>query len=67
MKVLSGQIGRALGRPSWMPMIDLGMRIGLGERSEVLLASHRAVPQAIQEAGYRFTHTDSGETLRELL
>ena len=67
MKEFSQQIGRALGRPSWVPFIDKAMKIGLGEQAEALLSSQRVLPKAAEAAGYQFRYTDSGEALRSLL
>jgi NAD dependent epimerase/dehydratase family enzyme len=67
MEVFSRQIGRVLGRPSWAPVWGTAMRIALGERANVALASQRVVPRAVEAAGYRFAHAESGEALRSIL
>jgi uncharacterized protein (TIGR01777 family) len=67
MEVFSRQIGQALGRPSWVPLIGKAMRIGLGEQAEAVLASLRVLPEAAQSMGYEFRHPESAEALRSLL
>jgi uncharacterized protein len=67
MDIFSRQIGKALNRPSWVPMLDVAMRIGLGERSQAILASQRVLPEAARAAGYQFRHVDSEESLRRNL
>jgi uncharacterized protein (TIGR01777 family) len=67
MDVFSRQVGRAIGRPSWAPVWGRAMRIALGERAQVALASQRVVPRALETAGYHFVHADSGEALRSIL
>jgi uncharacterized protein (TIGR01777 family) len=68
MRELSQQIGKALGRPIWVPFYGRLMRVALGkERGAATLASQRVLPQAAQDAGYQFLHPDSAEALRSIL
>jgi NAD dependent epimerase/dehydratase family enzyme len=68
MDVFSRQIGRAIGRPSWAPMLYIAMTLVLGrERAEAMMASQRIVPEKAEALGYRFQHTDSAEALRSIL
>jgi uncharacterized protein (TIGR01777 family) len=67
MTDLSRQIGRALHRPSWVPMLGPAMKIALGGRAEAVLASQRMLPIAAEAAGYRFTHTQVDEALQSVL
>jgi uncharacterized protein (TIGR01777 family) len=47
-------LGRALGRPAIAPMPRFLLRIVLGERVDVLLASQRARPMAAEASGFEF-------------
>jgi uncharacterized protein (TIGR01777 family) len=67
MDRFSRQLGRVLRRPDWFPLMPLVFRLTLGERSDVLLASQRVIPAALERAGYQFKHTDSAEALKSLL
>ncbi|TAK24202.1 MAG: TIGR01777 family protein [Chloroflexota bacterium] len=60
------EIGRALGRPAIAPAPALALRLALGERVDMLLASQRIVPRVARESGYRFRFSDLGEALRDL-
>lgn len=51
-------LGRALRRPTLVPVPRLGLRVALGELSQVLLASQRVVPRVAQSTGYRFRHPE---------
>jgi uncharacterized protein len=64
---ISRQIGEILHRPSWVPMISTGIKAGLGELGESVMASQRVRPEVLQRTGYSFKYTDSGEALRVLL
>ena len=45
-------LGDALKRPTWLPVPGLALRIGLGEVAEYLVHGRKAVPAALDRAGY---------------
>jgi uncharacterized protein (TIGR01777 family) len=50
-------LGRVLGRPAVLPVPAVALRAIFGEMAdETLLASTKAVPRALERAGYRFRH-----------
>jgi uncharacterized protein (TIGR01777 family) len=49
-------LGRALGRPTVLPMPEAALRLLFGEMSEILLVSDRMLPQRLLEAGFRFRY-----------
>jgi uncharacterized protein (TIGR01777 family) len=61
-------LGRALGRPSWLPTPAFALRLALGEMAQPLLfASTRMVPAAALSLGYRFAHPEAGPALGAVL
>lgn len=56
-------LGRALNRPTPMLLPAFAVRAGLGEFAESLLTGQRAIPAALEQAGYRFSHHTVGEAL----
>jgi NAD dependent epimerase/dehydratase family enzyme len=65
---LSKEIGRAMGRPSWLPAPAPALRIGLGEMADaLLLSSQRVVPQRATELGFVFRFTALGDALNDVL
>jgi uncharacterized protein (TIGR01777 family) len=61
-------LGRALSRPAWVPAPAVALRVVLGEvADEALLASARAVPRRLTEAGFGFRDADLDATLADLL
>ena len=64
---MAREIGRALGRPSLVPTPRFALKLALGERVEVLVASQRVVPRAAQETGYQFRYPELAPALRDLL
>lgn len=61
-------LGKVLRRPTIFPVPAFAVRLALGEMADaLLLASQRAVPKKLQEAGYRFEHPELEPALRALL
>jgi uncharacterized protein (TIGR01777 family) len=61
-------LGRALGRPTLVPLPAFAARLALGEMAdEMLLASQRAVPARLQASGYRFRYSTLEDALRAVL
>lgn len=48
------ELGRVLGRPSWLPAPAFAVRAALGEMATLLLDGQRAVPKALTDGGYAF-------------
>jgi uncharacterized protein (TIGR01777 family) len=64
---LTRALGRALHRPTVLPMPAAALRLLFGDLAEVLLSSQRAVPEAALRSGYRFRFEDVGAALRDAL
>ncbi|MER2600087.1 MAG: TIGR01777 family oxidoreductase [Caldilineales bacterium] len=60
-------LGKALGRPTFMPVPAFALRTLFGEMATVLLDGQRAVPQRLEQAGYTFRFTDAVTALKDLL
>jgi len=61
-------LGRALGRPAFLPMPGFAARLLLGEMAEaLLLASARVEPKRLLGAGFQFRHPGLEEALRAVL
>ena len=63
----STSLGRATGRPSFIKTPAFAVRLAMGELGDVLLASQRAVPHRLLEAGYKFQFTDIASALKDLI
>lgn len=57
-------VGRALGRPALAPAPGPLLRLILGEFANELLASRRAVPQRLLDAGFTFKNDDLTAALK---
>lgn len=66
-EVRHGDVMRAIGgRGLVMPIPATLLRLGLGEMSELFLASQRVRPQRLQAAGFRFNYPDIKTACRDL-
>ncbi len=54
MKQFCRELGRALHRPSWMPVPAPILRLALGEMAELLLTGQRVIPQVALDGAYPF-------------
>ncbi len=64
---LTRAVGRALGRPTVMPVPGFAIRLLLGEQAQVVLDSLRAVPARLTAAGWTPRFGDLDEAVRDLL
>jgi uncharacterized protein (TIGR01777 family) len=60
----SRALGRAMRRPSWLPVPGFALRLIVGEMADdALLLGHRILPKRAQESGYVFRHPGIDEAL----
>jgi uncharacterized protein (TIGR01777 family) len=59
-------LGRALHRPTMMPVPGFALKLMFGEMGEVMLQSQRALPQATVQSGYKFQYPELGGALASL-
>jgi uncharacterized protein len=60
-------LGRALHRPTVMPVPGIALRIALGEMAIEALRSIRVLPGVLNRAGFRFAHPELADALRAAL
>jgi len=64
---LAAAVGAAVGRPSWLPVPYLAMRVALGEVAKYISASLRVVPAKAQELGFCFQFIDIDRAIEKSL
>ncbi|HEY4409939.1 MAG TPA: DUF1731 domain-containing protein, partial [Acidimicrobiia bacterium] len=62
-------LGKALGRPTVLPVPKVGLKLLLGGEmaDELLLGGQRALPTRLLDSGYTFTHPDLADALKVAL
>lgn len=64
---LASELGRVLGRPSFVPTPAIALRLALGEMATLVLDGQRAVPTRLLESGFDFRFPKLDAALRDLL
>ena len=67
MKEFCRQLGRALGRPSWLPVPAWALQLGLGELSTLLTRGQLVNPFRARQLGFAFTYPDLESALSAIL
>lgn len=63
MRDFAAALGRALGRPSWLPVPAFALKLAFGEGAAVLLASQRVLPRRAHALGYVWKHPTLADAL----
>lgn len=61
------QLAQALHRPAFCAVPSLGLKLALGERSQLLLDNQPLVPARLLAAGFSFQHPELSVCLRDIL
>lgn len=64
---LAKAIGRAMRRPSWLPVPAAFIKLGMGEASEIVTTGQHVVPHRAQELGYEFRWPNLDTALASIL
>jgi len=68
MKEFCSIMGKAMKRPSWLPVPAFALKILFGQMAdETILTSQRVLPQRLLEAGYNFKHNNLENALSDIL
>jgi hypothetical protein len=63
----STALGKALGRPSFLPTPGFALRVMLGEGAQLVTTGQRVVPKKALASGYAFKFTELEAALKNLL
>lgn len=61
------QLGRTMGRPSFLPTPTFALKLALGPFAEHVLHGRRVEPKCLVDAGFEFKHPDLRPALEDLL
>ena len=67
MQEFAATLGKALGRPSWLPVPAFALRVVLGELSTLLTTGQRVDPSVALKAGFTFWYPHLLPALSEIL
>ena len=60
-------LGKALHRPTVLPVPRFALKLMFGEMADMLLSSQRVVPRATEKAGYRFQYPELDAALESII
>jgi len=60
---LADALGKAVGRPSWLPVPGFALHAAVGEFAEYLLHGRRVVPKRLRELGFTWTYPKLADAL----
>lgn len=60
----SRALGKALGRPSWLPVPAFTLKMAVGELAEYLLKGRKVMPAQLRALGFTWQHPELAEALR---
>ncbi|MBI3821130.1 MAG: TIGR01777 family protein, partial [Planctomycetes bacterium] len=63
----STALGKALGRPSFLPTPGFALRVMVGEGAQIITTGQRVSPRKALEAGYAFKFAELEPALKDLL
>ncbi|MCG3175123.1 MAG: Epimerase family protein [Candidatus Omnitrophica bacterium] len=66
MRQFCDELGRAMRRPSWLPVPGFALRLLLGELAGMVLTGQRAVPAKLAQSGYAFKYPHANQALAEI-
>lgn len=66
-KEFAAALGKALGKPAFLPAPSSALWLLLGEKAEILLASQRVVPNVLKAAGFKFRFSELEDALADLV
>ena len=66
-RIFAKELGRALKRPSIMPAPAFMMKLALGEMSNAIMSSQKAIPNALVQGGFQFNFPRLRAALRDIL
>ena len=66
-KEFARAVGRVIGKPAVLPVPSFALRMMLGEKANLVLASQRVVPNALRARGFHFAFAEADKALADLL
>ncbi|TMU83604.1 TIGR01777 family protein [Bacillus sp. BHET2] len=66
MKEFGKTLGAVLGRPHWIPVPPLALKVAMGEMSALVLEGQKVLPSVLLEHGFNFKYPDLKSALIDI-
>jgi uncharacterized protein len=67
MSNLCDSLGKAINRPSWLPVPSFALELLLGEGAQVVLEGQQVLPKATSRIGFTYQYPELNAALREIV
>ena len=64
---LAKTIGKAMGRPSFLPVPGFMLKLALGEFGSILLEGQRVIPQKLLKSGFQFRYPKIEQAMEQII
>jgi len=64
---LAKTIGKAMGRPSFLPVPGFMLKLALGEFGSILLEGQRVIPQKLLKSGFQFRYPEIEQAIEQII
>ena len=64
---LAKTIGKAMGRPSFLPVPGFMLKLTLGEFGSILLEGQRVIPQKLLRSGFQFRYPEIEQAIEQII
>lgn len=66
MKEFGKTLGAVLGRPHWIPVPSLALKVAMGEMSALVLEGQKVLPSVLSENGFKFEYPELKSALIDI-
>ncbi len=66
MKEFGKTLGAVLGRPHWIPVPSLALKVAMGEMSALVLEGQKVLPSVLSENGFQFEYPELKSALIDI-
>ena len=66
MKEFGKEIAHALGRPHWIPVPSIAMKVVLGDKSQLVLEGQKVLPTVLEQHGFQFKFANLRSALADI-
>ncbi|MFI8685153.1 TIGR01777 family oxidoreductase [Rossellomorea sp. NPDC077527] len=66
MKEFGKTLGSVMGRPHWIPVPSLALKVAMGEMSSLVLEGQKVLPNVLLENGFKFQYPELKGALKDI-
>ncbi len=67
MSTFCDELGKAMNRPSWLPVPDFALELLLGDAAQVVLEGQQVLPKRTQDSGFTYEYSELPKALSDIV